>query len=199
MAGSSPLFTGSPYSLVWVLVSLASFQDPLSFPPSLPPFSGPTTSAHLTCCFIQNWILSATFFRENGFPVNKVNSFIRKFLDSKYLKRPKTFDVPKLERYFVLPHFGSESEKMKQEVRSVLESSPSVLSSSTRTVFPKPADRLWFTSFVVPRVGHLTWVLRYETSIVVFSSIWVNLYVLENFFLSLTLPRFVSIPSPVIL
>jgi len=60
------------------------------------------------------------FFRENGFPLKIVNSFIRKFLDSRFLKTPRTFDVPKLKKYFVLPYFGPDSEKLKQEIIDLL-------------------------------------------------------------------------------
>ena len=38
----------------------------------------------------------------------------------KYRCLPKTFDVPKLERYFVLPYFGAESEKLKREIVDLL-------------------------------------------------------------------------------
>ena len=61
-----------------------------------------------------------SFFRSNGFPLGIVHSFIRKFLDSRYLKRPPTFDVPKLERHFVFPYFGAESERMRHEITELL-------------------------------------------------------------------------------
>ena len=49
-----------------------------------------------------------------------VHSFIRRFLSTRYKTRPPSFDVPKLDRYFPLPYFGAESEKMKREVISLL-------------------------------------------------------------------------------
>ena len=61
-----------------------------------------------------------SFFHDNGFPLGIVYSFIRKFLALRYLKRPKTFDVPKLERYFVFPYFGTESERMKDDITELL-------------------------------------------------------------------------------
>ena len=60
------------------------------------------------------------FFTENGFPSRTVHSFIRRFLSTRYKTRPPSFDVPKLDRYFPLPYFGAESEKMKREVISLL-------------------------------------------------------------------------------
>ena len=60
------------------------------------------------------------FFRENGYPLRVVHSSVRKLLDVKYSKLPKTFDVPMLERYFTLPYFGSDSEKLKREITELL-------------------------------------------------------------------------------
>ena len=60
------------------------------------------------------------FFQNNGFPLKVIYSFIRKFLNSQYAKSPVFFDVPKLQRYFVFPYFGAESEKMKRDLASVL-------------------------------------------------------------------------------
>ena len=60
------------------------------------------------------------FFRDNGFPLRIVHSFIRKFLDFQYLRPPRTFDVPKLQRYFVIPYFGLESDKLKRELLDLL-------------------------------------------------------------------------------
>ena len=46
--------------------------------------------------------------------------FIRKFLDLQYIKTPRTFDVPRLQKYFVIPYFGSESDKLKRELNDLL-------------------------------------------------------------------------------
>lgn len=43
------------------------------------------------------------FFKENGFPLRIVDSFIHRFLDTKYNVLPKRFDVPKLEKTFCSP------------------------------------------------------------------------------------------------
>ena len=61
-----------------------------------------------------------SFFTENGFPSKIIHSYVARFLNAVYEKRPSSFDVPKLERYFVLPYFGPESEKMKCEIFSLL-------------------------------------------------------------------------------
>ena len=60
------------------------------------------------------------FFKENGFPLKIVNSFIRRFLDRRFCRSPRTFDVPKLVKYFVLPYFGPQSEKLKLEITILL-------------------------------------------------------------------------------
>ena len=76
------------------------------------------SSSHM--CLHEELEFIKNFFSENGFPVKIVSSFIRKFLNARYLKIPKTFDVPKLERYFVLPFFGPDSEKLKREMTALL-------------------------------------------------------------------------------
>ena len=60
------------------------------------------------------------FFRDNGFPMKIVYSFLHKFLDLQYVRPIRTFDVPKLQRYFVLPYFGMESDKLKRELTGQL-------------------------------------------------------------------------------
>ena len=76
--------------------------------------SSTCASSHFELEYIKN------FFTENGFPCRIVNSFIRSFLDSKYRCPIKTSDVPKLKKYFVLPYFGAESEKLKREITDLL-------------------------------------------------------------------------------
>ena len=60
------------------------------------------------------------FFADNGFPIKIVDSFIHRFLDSKYTGTMKSVDVPKLEKYFVLPYFGVESENLKRDITNLL-------------------------------------------------------------------------------
>ena len=63
------------------------------------------------------------FFGENGFPLRTVNSFIRRFLDRRYRVSQMTYDVPKLKKYFVLPYFGPQSEKLKKEIVDLISKS----------------------------------------------------------------------------
>ena len=60
------------------------------------------------------------FFQNNGFPLNLVYTFIRKFLDIQYAKPSVSYDVPKLQRYFVFPYFGAGSDKMKRDLADIL-------------------------------------------------------------------------------
>ena len=80
------------------------------------------------------------------------------------------FDVPKLERYFVFPYFGFQSEALKRELTELLSKVYPFMNSriilvnqfsigsflGTRTHFLKTVIRLWYTHFVLPRMGHLT-------------------------------------------
>ena len=75
--------------------------------------------------------------------------------------------------------------------------SRSVLFSGTRIDYPNAANRLWYISFVVPRVGHLTLALRCVTFTVEFSSIWVSLSVPESSWQHLIPHRYVTILWPV--
>ena len=49
-----------------------------------------------------------------------MHSYIRRFLNATYARLPTVHDVPKLERYFVLPYFGPESGKLKREITDLL-------------------------------------------------------------------------------
>ena len=62
-----------------------------------------------------------SFFRNNGFPVQLVEFNIRKFLNCKFEPKLSVPTVPKLKQYFVFPFFGVQSEKLKQELTSLLE------------------------------------------------------------------------------
>ena len=102
-----------------------------------------------------------------------------------YEKRSSSFDVPKLERYFVLLYFGPESEKMKCEIVSLLSKfypflNPRIVLinpfslrafSVIKTDFLNVANRLWFMNFVAPRVLHHTSGQLYVTSTVESSNI----------------------------
>ena len=101
------------------------------------------SSLHFELEFIKR------FFQGNGFPLRVINTFIRKFLDSRYTRIPKTFDVPKLQRYFVIPYFGVESEKLKRELLDILTSfypylNPRIIMINTFSIgsFFKYKDRL---------------------------------------------------------
>ena len=63
------------------------------------------------------------FFTRNGFPLRVINMSIHKFLNRQYLRLPKIPDVPKLQRYFVIPYFGVESDRLKREVLDLLAKS----------------------------------------------------------------------------
>ena len=56
-------------------------------------------SFHFELEFIKN------FFTENGFPIRIVDSFIRNFLDSKYMCPIKTLDVPTLKIFLHSPRW----------------------------------------------------------------------------------------------
>ena len=60
------------------------------------------------------------FFKDNGYPLGILHAFIRKFLDLQFVKSPRTFDVPRLQKYFAFPFFGSDSETLKRELTDLL-------------------------------------------------------------------------------
>ena len=60
------------------------------------------------------------FFKNNGFPNQIVESSIRHFSNSVYSPKPLVSTVPKLRQYFAFPFFGVQSEKLKQELTSLL-------------------------------------------------------------------------------
>ena len=61
------------------------------------------------------------FFKNNGFPVQLVDFSICKLLNHVYSPNLLVPTVPKLKQYFVFPFFGVQSEKLKQELTSLLE------------------------------------------------------------------------------
>ena len=61
-----------------------------------------------------------SFFKSNGFPESTVNSFIRNFLKKIYEPSATILTVKKLQKYVVLPYFGTQSEKLKKELHSIM-------------------------------------------------------------------------------
>ena len=65
--------------------------------------------------FIRN------FFISNGFPSNLISSVIRNFLNKR--QDPQNFTVSHNDnpvRYYVFPYFGSQSDKLKNELLTLL-------------------------------------------------------------------------------
>ena len=61
-----------------------------------------------------------SFFKNNGYPESIVNFNIRKFLDNVYVPHVSVCNVPKLQKYIVLPYFGIKSEDLKSELTCML-------------------------------------------------------------------------------
>ena len=62
-----------------------------------------------------------TFFKESGFPKSLIESAISKFLNKQFIPTASMYQVRKLEIFFVLPLFGKQSMKLKDEVESLLK------------------------------------------------------------------------------
>lgn len=60
------------------------------------------------------------FFKNNGFPNQLVEFSVRNFLCGVFSPKDLVPTVPKLKQYFVFPFFGVQSEKLKQELTSLL-------------------------------------------------------------------------------
>ena len=60
-----------------------------------------------------------TFFANNGFPRQLINSQINKFLNKTYIPSVNTDSINET-LYFSLPYFGPQSDKMKQELSKSL-------------------------------------------------------------------------------
>ena len=61
-----------------------------------------------------------SFFRNNGFPVQMIESQIRRFFKRIYEPVTIISTVPKLKMYALFPYFGIQSEKLKKELCSVI-------------------------------------------------------------------------------
>ena len=70
-------------------------------------------SLHLEFQFLRN------FFQSNGFPVSLVDKYIKKFLNSLYIKKTQS-DSNSNVFYFSFPYFGHQSEKLKSQLTSCL-------------------------------------------------------------------------------
>ena len=60
-----------------------------------------------------------SFFKNNGFPVQFIESKINKFLHSKYCNIPNN-ETNNQKLYFSLPFFGHQSEKLKDDLLNLL-------------------------------------------------------------------------------
>ena len=60
------------------------------------------------------------FFRNNGFPQFLIESSIKKFLSSKFENSQSVITVPKRNLFISFPYFGSQSDKLIQELSSTL-------------------------------------------------------------------------------
>ena len=60
------------------------------------------------------------FFGNNGFATCIVDRFIYNFLNRLYTDTPKSVTVPKKDFFFKLPYFGCQSDKLKQELVTLL-------------------------------------------------------------------------------
>ena len=61
------------------------------------------------------------FFKENGFPKALIESAISKFLNKQFICSPSIHQAKKLDKYFVLPFFGKQSMKLKNEIEALLK------------------------------------------------------------------------------
>ena len=61
-----------------------------------------------------------SFFCTNGFPKKLIEFSVGNFLRKQFATRPIFASVQRLQKYFVLPYFGEQSEKMHREVTSLL-------------------------------------------------------------------------------
>ena len=79
-----------------------------------------------------------TFFKNNGFP--KLFDFhVRRFLAQKYVNTPFSVNVPKLQKYLVLPYFGKQSVSLQKDLVALLKTiypylDPKVVLRNTFTI-----------------------------------------------------------------
>ena len=68
----------------------------------------------------DEFVFLSSFFYANGFPYSTIDSSIRRFLTNKFSPSPVSPTAAK-QKYFVsLPYFGTQSEKLKSELESLL-------------------------------------------------------------------------------
>ena len=60
------------------------------------------------------------FFINNGFPLRMINNEIKRFLDNIYNKRTPVTTVSKLPIYVKMPYLGKYSDKMKFDIKELL-------------------------------------------------------------------------------
>ena len=74
----------------------------------------------MNLCLHKEFNFICSFFKANGYPESIVNFNIGKFLDKIYNPPLSVCNVPKLQKYVVLPYFGIKSEDLKKELVSML-------------------------------------------------------------------------------
>ena len=57
------------------------------------------------------------FFKNNGYPKSLIESAIASFLNKQFTPAPARSDVPKLQKFIVLPFFGKRAMKLKKRSR----------------------------------------------------------------------------------
>ena len=81
--------------------------------------------AYSICSTYQNFheelVFLRIFFKNNGYPINLFENCINKFLDRKYSDSNSDDSSPLEKQYISLPYFGSQSNKLKQELSSLLQ------------------------------------------------------------------------------
>jgi hypothetical protein len=63
------------------------------------------------------------FFVKNSYPLHVIETVISDFLNTKFNPAPKSSTVPKLKKYIKLQFFGSNSYKIRNELKSILKQS----------------------------------------------------------------------------
>ena len=81
--------------------------------------------AYSICSTYQNFheelVFLRNFFKNNGYPIILFENCINKFLDKKYSDSNSDDSSPLEKQYISLPYFGSQSNKLKQELSSLLQ------------------------------------------------------------------------------
>ena len=73
------------------------------------------TNFHIEIEFLKQ------FFHNNGFPEAIFYKHVKRFLDNIYCSKDRAPTVPKLNVYFPLPYYGYISDKIKDELKHLIE------------------------------------------------------------------------------